>query len=298
MPAQKPNNGFTLIELLIVIAIIAILAAILFPVFAQAREQARKITCVSNLRQLTNAWLMYAQDYDERWVTTGKGYDPNTTSCSDDGSDRQDGNYIVQPYVKSFNIFFCPDRTIPAPEADFITPLNPQGKWIGYGMNYGPYHNRNGYGLFGISTKYTPGNPWENCRHYYPGRALAEFVTPAEMAAQIDTNDSPQYTNSPYDQNQTSSPLSEIRHNGRYSVSFTDGHAKSWQMHPYTFDGTAGDFELMPADPKNVLQFCYNPDATMGPSNHTFEPESTLSCRDTVNWMISIRQNYPGYNGP
>jgi len=59
------RQAFTLIELLVVIAIIAILAAILFPVFAQAREKARQATCVSNLKQIANAWLMYTQDYDE-----------------------------------------------------------------------------------------------------------------------------------------------------------------------------------------------------------------------------------------
>src|SRR5262250_2823908 len=115
------KRAFTLIELLVVIAIIAILAAILFPVFAQAREQARKITCVSNLKQLTNAWLMYAQDYDETWVTTGKGYNPDTTDCVSDDSDRRDANYLVQPYVKNFNIFFCPDRTIPPDTPSFAT---------------------------------------------------------------------------------------------------------------------------------------------------------------------------------
>jgi prepilin-type N-terminal cleavage/methylation domain-containing protein/prepilin-type processing-associated H-X9-DG protein len=59
------SSGFTLIELLVVIAIIAILAAILFPVFAQARAKARTISCVSNLKQIGNAAMMYAQDYDE-----------------------------------------------------------------------------------------------------------------------------------------------------------------------------------------------------------------------------------------
>jgi prepilin-type N-terminal cleavage/methylation domain-containing protein/prepilin-type processing-associated H-X9-DG protein len=64
-PARGAHSAFTLIELLVVIAIIAILAAILFPVFAQAREKARQATCLSNLKQLGLAWLMYAQDYDE-----------------------------------------------------------------------------------------------------------------------------------------------------------------------------------------------------------------------------------------
>lgn len=62
-----PKKGFTLIELLVVIAIIAILAAILFPVFARAREQARKSSCLSNIKQLGLGMLMYVQDYDERF---------------------------------------------------------------------------------------------------------------------------------------------------------------------------------------------------------------------------------------
>ncbi|HLK56741.1 MAG TPA: prepilin-type N-terminal cleavage/methylation domain-containing protein [Chthonomonadaceae bacterium] len=297
-PMKRQRTGFTLIELLVVIAIIAILAAILFPVFAQAREQARKITCVSNVRQLTNAWLMYCQDYDETWVTTGKGYpnDWDRGNCNDDGTDSRDANYLVQPYVKNFNIFFCPDRSIPPNTPAFVSPINPQGKWIGYGMNYGPMHNRNGYGLFHVSTSYTPGNYWQGCRHYFPGRTLAEFALPAQMVAQIDTNDSPQYTNSPYDQCQSSTLagcFSEIRHHGRYSVSFVDGHAKTWDMKPYSLPADGDDFTLMPSDPKNILQFCYDPNATMEPSTSSFVPESTSNCSQTVDWMVANRIPLP-----
>src|SRR5438270_3402135 len=63
----RSTSAFTLIELLVVIAIIAILAAILFPVFAQARAKARQITCVSNLKQITLATVMYKQDYDQNF---------------------------------------------------------------------------------------------------------------------------------------------------------------------------------------------------------------------------------------
>src|SRR5579862_4936325 len=70
---RKISHGFTLIELLVVIAIIAILAAILFPVFAQAREKARAITCVSNVKQIGLATLMYVQDYDETFPTAWGG---------------------------------------------------------------------------------------------------------------------------------------------------------------------------------------------------------------------------------
>ena len=65
MKIQGKRSGFTLIELLVVIAIIAILAAILFPVFAQAREKARSVSCLSNLKQAGLAYTMYTQDYDE-----------------------------------------------------------------------------------------------------------------------------------------------------------------------------------------------------------------------------------------
>src|SRR5262245_16743330 len=72
----RSQRGFTLIELLVVIAIIAILAAILFPVFAQAREKARQASCMSNVRQIGLAALQYAQDYDETIVGTELGEEP------------------------------------------------------------------------------------------------------------------------------------------------------------------------------------------------------------------------------
>jgi prepilin-type N-terminal cleavage/methylation domain-containing protein len=73
--ACRARRGFTLIELLVVIAIIAILAAILFPVFAQAREKARQGTCTSNAKQLMLGLLMYAQDYDETMIGFVPGSD-------------------------------------------------------------------------------------------------------------------------------------------------------------------------------------------------------------------------------
>src|SRR5690606_1337372 len=81
MTRRKDRHAFTLIELLVVIAIIAILAAILFPVFARARENARRTSCQSNLKQMGLAIMQYTQDYDER-LFGHRNYSPPNNSCS------------------------------------------------------------------------------------------------------------------------------------------------------------------------------------------------------------------------
>ncbi|BDI29010.1 hypothetical protein CCAX7_10610 [Capsulimonas corticalis] len=119
---ERSHQGFTLIELLVVIAIIAILAAILFPVFAKAREKARQISCVSNLKQINLAILQYVQDNDESYPYC-VNYLPS-------------GNYlqyeqVFYPYVKSQQVFACPDDsgTKPPsfgawPTAGFVDPFH------------------------------------------------------------------------------------------------------------------------------------------------------------------------------
>lgn len=96
--------AFTLIELLVVIAIISILAAILFPVFARAREQARKTACLSNLKQIGSAVLMYAQDYDEQLCPVAVGTCGNVATAFGWAD-------LLMPYVKSVQIFDCPTAT-------------------------------------------------------------------------------------------------------------------------------------------------------------------------------------------
>jgi prepilin-type N-terminal cleavage/methylation domain-containing protein/prepilin-type processing-associated H-X9-DG protein len=110
--ARKQRNGFTLIELLVVIAIIAILAAILFPVFAQARESARKTVCLSNMKQISLGALMYAQDYDETFAVEREPneYDPGYNN-GDIQSISGTWRYFIQPYIKNTQIFHCPDDT-------------------------------------------------------------------------------------------------------------------------------------------------------------------------------------------
>lgn len=128
----KPPGGFTLIELLVVIAVIAILAAILFPVFAQAREKARQASCASNLRQLGLATMMYTQDFDE--VFPLYQYDDcQGFTCfqywfgkrTDTGWNK--GLGLLYPYMRNHQVQKCPSFTA-APRF---------GDGNGYGYNWG-----------------------------------------------------------------------------------------------------------------------------------------------------------------
>ena len=141
------RKGFTLIELLVVIAIIAILAAILFPVFARAREAARKTTCLSNLKNLGLAQLMYVQDYDEQfpWLMMDNRNNNNTTGLSQgmsSGPPNLNGirglfmEYKLQPYIKNYGIFGCPTLR---PSQISVSPVDnlPLNAFGSYAYMYG-----------------------------------------------------------------------------------------------------------------------------------------------------------------
>jgi len=185
------RSGFTLIELLVVIAIIAILAAILFPVFAQARESARSISCVSNLKQIGTAVRMYAQDYDEEFpmgtypgprnweVNLDVNPYPPDNQCLDgfglwQGFNPGDGgpNYVgcayggefyrtlmqvqLGPYIKNIQLWYCPSDPFRAPSATNV------GRGL---QSYQWFPNWIYNGCCGIDVRYPDGR----------GRNLSQF---------------------------------------------------------------------------------------------------------------------------
>jgi len=144
---RSTRRAFTLIELLVVIAIIAILAAILFPVFAQAREKARATSCLSNMKQLGTAFAMYLQDYDEVVL-------PRYQACPSTGPvDKTQKLWTdtLQPYIKNKQIFICPSTNGTAFYCDqwtqwdaTIEPTNTRGYLsIGYNQTISGWYYAN-----------------------------------------------------------------------------------------------------------------------------------------------------------
>lgn len=145
-PLPRPGGaGFTLIELLVVIAIIAILAALLLPALSRSKEQGQRIACINNIRQLTIAWVMYADDNDGRlvpnnWVyyassqtqaTNGGSWAPGVTRYDADPENLKKG--LLWPYNQSAGIYRCPSdkSTIETPDGVKL----PQFRTRSYNMN-------------------------------------------------------------------------------------------------------------------------------------------------------------------
>jgi prepilin-type N-terminal cleavage/methylation domain-containing protein/prepilin-type processing-associated H-X9-DG protein len=239
---MRANKAFTLIELLVVIAIIAILAAILFPVFAQAKEAAKRTQCLSNVKQLGTAFFMYLNDNDDVNMNMGKG----------DWSDR------LYPYVKSEDLFLCPDRTdndaIEAPDG-----VNPTKHSIGYGYNWGPIQRRGGGMILG--QQYLNGSSGPK---YIPGIANSSIVSPAQLVAFGDSYDTPRITATWTFLLCTwgGTSNSQLRHGSSFNFAFADGHAKLVKMKAgYIAGAEAGEF-AMPANADQTSWWCADPNQT------------------------------------
>lgn len=190
---SRKQSGFTLIELLVVIAIIAILAAILFPVFAQAREKARQTSCLSNNRQYATAALMYVQDYDETFPM----------SANMNGDCVATFYWAVVPYVKNDQVTVCPSESQAIRIAELVgVPCATTPPFTSYTVNYAVFVN----GFFPGATPTT----------------LAAVNRPAETVMSYDGNAAV----SPFG---LALQIVQARHTGTFNANFVDGHARAIQ---------------------------------------------------------------------
>jgi prepilin-type N-terminal cleavage/methylation domain-containing protein len=204
---HRKGRAFTLIELLVVIAIIAILAAILFPVFAQARENARKSQCLSNMRQISNSILMYVQDYDEKFPLNRY----NMRGSKVDATWRE----AVLPYTKNIDIFRDPSN--PNAKVDtscWGSPVVPKS----YAYN-GNFFNRGG----------DPKNPNDGPRSLGEVQRAAELILLADMSR----NGCPDAGNWCFTCAVSSCDCFNFMHRCANNWSYTDGHVK-WAQAVHT----------------------------------------------------------------
>jgi prepilin-type processing-associated H-X9-DG protein len=199
----------------VVIAIIAILAAILFPVFARAREKARQTQCVSNLKQISLGWMMYASDYDETVMPVQAGFHPPDDvlyywwgSWDYDTSTLTPEEGLLYPYMKNNQIDACPS---------FRNELRGSLGLTGYGYNY---------------AYLSPIDWWTST---VTPASLAEIDSPSQTivfadCARINTWDYAEATlegNTYLDPPSYSTPGFHARHNGVGNVAWADGHVKA-----------------------------------------------------------------------
>lgn len=199
---MRKHTAFTLIELLVVIAIIAILAAILFPVFAQAREKARQTVCTSNLKQIATGMLMYAQDYDENCAPPYLG----PLDERDPINDPMTWDRLIGPYLKNVQIYTCPSDA-------YSTVIQ---------TREGP--RRRSYTMPGYLG-------WE----WRPNRQFAVPLAKMEYAAQtLFCFERDNYQGANWRHYSVSDGSNEFayRHNGFAGLAFADGHSKPGRGDP------------------------------------------------------------------
>ncbi len=220
---RSSRRAFTLIELLVVIAIIAILAAILFPVFAQAREKARATSCLSNMKQANLAWSMYLQDYDETmvpfWVLGAS--DPQLVKA---GVAQTWWPMLVNPYVKSWQIYHCPSGT--DPDAEWGSGPN---AWVGAWQQ----HSQIGYNYLALSIF------WD-CDSTI-GVSLAQVNKPAQTISFTDS--AYQGTNNPYPTNNRRG-FSTVQAPAQYAAILPATHTCTW------YNGVHGGWDWTTPGPK------------------------------------------------
>jgi prepilin-type N-terminal cleavage/methylation domain-containing protein/prepilin-type processing-associated H-X9-DG protein len=251
------KRAFTLIELLVVIAIIAILAAILFPVFAQAKEAAKRTQELNSAKQLALGFYLYINDYDDTSPSVSKakqaGFDGVQTSSYSSWYNE------LQPYVKNWQLFQSPGRT----DSGCSDHINPTGKCLAFGLNDGLVSD-SGYGLLQTQTVDSNGKTLR------AGKNLSQVVEPANLVAFGSSQDSPGYSIaldnilSGYTDGISSS---RIRFNGKFNFGFADGHAKLVNVHSAEYPGYG--LVMVPANLNDAVKWCADPSFVPDPSYAT-----------------------------
>ncbi len=257
------NLAFTLIELLVVIAIIAILAAILFPVFARARENARRASCQSNLKQIGLGIMQYIQDYDEKYPITNYSagtigaYVPPGGFGNDVYYNYGTWRYFIQPYLKSVQIFTCPSSKYPP------SSTNPG---IGYAdVNYANGQVYPGNSNYGVNENVIYTGPDANGNRSFSAAgigavALLPMVADASGhlftdGARIINANTTSYYGAP-----AAPDESLARHLNGSNILFADGHVKFFQQGAMYIDPTRTS---LPAPYNNAVysyKIPYRPD--------------------------------------
>jgi prepilin-type N-terminal cleavage/methylation domain-containing protein/prepilin-type processing-associated H-X9-DG protein len=230
------RKAFTLIELLVVIAIIAILAAILFPIFAQARESARKASCQSNLKQIGAAAIMYATDNDGfclRWASSVSSIDTNVLGEPVPQRGYAEAYYwqtLWLPYTKNAQIFFCPsgDRNFrSAPRYVNTSGGQPLREiWGQYGINYeGLCKRRAPWNTVGLDAVVEPASVYLACDSWCVSPAVDGADSPKRIfgsGAVGAADDVGLGFNLPVGDSRRGD-----RHQGGVNVVYCDGHVKN-----------------------------------------------------------------------
>jgi prepilin-type N-terminal cleavage/methylation domain-containing protein/prepilin-type processing-associated H-X9-DG protein len=280
------KKAFTLIELLVVIAIIAILAAILFPVFAQAKLAAKKTASLSNVKHLGTSTQIYVGDWDDVTPSIWGTIDPSQCNqaaglyqgCSNEWW------MPIFPYFKSIDLIYSSERQ--KPDTNWIRNGVYKAKYVSaYGYNWGPFGWRGG----GLLEKQLAAGSLN------VGKSMTSITNPAGVFMFGDTYDTPRATVGIgfSGDDFTGYSNSSMRYGGSFNYAFTDGHAKALKVKGGILPGAFSDYWIMPA---NTAQYggayCSDPDTVIQPEDgstsslNTTPRPPTLACGAYAQWVV------------